>query len=86
MAEVINKVFSNPVTEKDNLIKIVDIMKPEFLITIWKSSVWKNENSSKITSAMIRMVKNCSKKTLFISLNETTVLGKIILINQLEKE
>jgi hypothetical protein len=34
MAEIISTVFSNPLTENDIRIKIVDIIKPEFLITL----------------------------------------------------
>ncbi len=34
MADTINPVLSNPLTEKDNLIKIVEMIKPEFLITL----------------------------------------------------
>ncbi len=34
MEETISKVLSSPLTEKDNLIKIVEMMKPEFLITL----------------------------------------------------
>ena len=58
IADTINTVFNNPLTEKDNRIKIVEIIKPEFLITLWNSSVWKKENNSKITSTIIKIVKN----------------------------
>jgi hypothetical protein len=38
-AAIINKVFINPVTEKDKRIRIVEMMNPEFRITLWNSSV-----------------------------------------------
>lgn len=34
IADTISAVLSIPLTEKDNRIKIVEIMKPEFLITL----------------------------------------------------
>ena len=72
IAVKIKAVFNKPLTEKDNLIKIVDIIKPEFLMTLWKSTVWKKENNNKTTSAIIKIAKNCSKKILLIFLNETS--------------
>lgn len=34
MAETINKLFNNPSTENDSLIKMVEMIKPEFRITL----------------------------------------------------
>ena len=64
-----------PLTEKDNRINIVEIINPEFRITLWNSSVWKNENSNKITSAIIRILKNCSKKILLMFLKEIALVS-----------
>jgi hypothetical protein len=70
IAETINKLLMMPLTEKEIRINMVEIINPEFRITLWNSSVWKKENNNKITSAMIRILKNCSKKILLIFLNE----------------
>ena len=70
IAETINKLLMIPLTEKEIRISMVEIINPEFRITLWNSSVWKNENNNKITSAMIKILKNCSKKILLIFLNE----------------
>jgi hypothetical protein len=88
MAHTINILFNNPVIENDKRISIVDIINPEFLITLWNSSVKKNENNNNITSAKIRKVKNCSKKMLLILANEELLLttGLIIFIDQSTKE
>ena len=88
MAHTINILFNNPVIENDKRIRIVDIINPEFLITLWNSSVKKNENNNNITSAKIRKVKNCSKKMLLILANEELLLttGSIIFIDQSTKE
>ncbi len=88
MAHTINILFNNPVIENDKRIRIVDIINPEFLITLWNSSVKKNENNNNITSAKIRKVKNCSKKMLLILANEELLLttGLIIFIDQSTKE
>ena len=88
MAHTINILFNNPVIENDKRIRIVDIINPEFLITLWNSSVKKNENNNNITSAKIRKVKNCSKKILLILANEELLLttGSIIFIDQSTKE
>ena len=77
-----------PLTEKEIRISIVEIINPEFLITLWNSSVWKNENNNNMTSAIIRILKNCSKKILFISLNEMWLvsIGWIIPIPQSKNE
>ena len=34
MADTISTVFRTPLTEKDSLIKMVEMIKPEFLITL----------------------------------------------------
>jgi len=39
IAETINTVFMIPLTEKEIRIKIVEIMNPEFRMTLWNSSV-----------------------------------------------
>ncbi|MFN3918620.1 MAG: hypothetical protein ACK4K0_12895 [Flavobacteriales bacterium] len=88
MAHTINALLSNPVVEKDNLIRMVEIIKPEFRITLWNSSVRKKENNNKKTSAKIKTVKNCSKKMLLMLAKELVwySLGCKPLINQLVKE
>ena len=75
MAETISTSLMIPLTEKDNRINIVEIMNPEFRITLWNWSVWKNENSNKITSAIIRILKNCSKKILLMFLKEIVLVS-----------
>jgi hypothetical protein len=75
MAETIRILLMIPLTEKDIRINIVEIMNPEFRITLWNSSVWKNENNNKITSAIIRILKNCSKKILLIFLKEIALVS-----------
>jgi hypothetical protein len=88
VADKINNILGNPDIEKDNLMRIVEMMNPEFLMTLWNSSVWKNEKSNNITSAMIRMVKNCSKKMLlmFVKLTPTLLTGYNIPQHQFTKE
>ena len=75
IAETISILLMIPLTEKDMRINIVEIINPEFRITLWNSSVWKNENNNNITSAIIRILKNCSKKTLLMFLKETALLS-----------
>ena len=75
IAETISILLMIPLTEKDMRINIVEIINPEFRMTLWNSSVWKNENNSNITSAIIRIVKNCSKKILLMFLKETALLS-----------
>jgi hypothetical protein len=70
IAVTINKLLIIPSTEKDILSKMVEIINPELRMTLWNSSVWKKDTRSKITSAMIKILKNCSKKILLIFLNE----------------
>jgi hypothetical protein len=70
MAETINKLLMIPLTEKEIRINMVEMINPEFRMTLWNSSVWKNENNNKITSAIIKILKNCSKKILLIFLKE----------------
>jgi hypothetical protein len=75
IAETIRISLMIPLTEKDIRINIVEIMNPEFRITLWNSSVWKNENNNNITSAIIRILKNCSKKILFMFLKEIALIS-----------
>jgi hypothetical protein len=70
IAETINKLLMIPLTEKEIRINMVEMINPEFRMTLWNSSVWKNENNNKITSAIIKILKNCSKKILLIFLKE----------------
>ena len=70
IAAIIKIVFRIPVTENEIRNKMVEMINPEFLKTLWNSSVWKNENNNKITSVIIKIEKNCSKKILLIFLNE----------------
>ena len=72
IAQRINRLLTRPVLEKDKLIKIVEIINPEFLITLWKSSVIKKENNKISTSAKINTVKKSSKKILLMLLKEST--------------
>ena len=39
MAPIISPMFSNPVTEKDNRIKMVEMINPELRMTLWNLSV-----------------------------------------------
>ena len=64
-----------PVTEKEIRINIVEIINPELRMTLWNSSVRKNENNNNITSAIIKIVKNCSKKILFMFLKEIALVS-----------
>ena len=75
MAETISTLLMIPLTENDIRINIVEIRNPEFRITLWNSSVWKNENNNSITSAIIRILKNCSKKILLMFLKEIELLS-----------
>jgi hypothetical protein len=88
IAETINKLLMMPLTEKEIRISMVEIINPEFRMTLWNSSVWKNENNNKITSAMIKILKNCSKKILLIFLNEIAFCswGCMMPLHQLKKE
>ena len=61
-ALTIRIVFIIPSVPKESLIKIVEIINPEFLITLLNLSERKKENSNKSTSIRIKMVKNFSKK------------------------
>ena len=62
VAKTTNMVLKTPSAPKESFINIVDIMKPEFLITLLNLSVRKNEKSSNSTSIRIKIVKNSSKK------------------------
>jgi hypothetical protein len=75
IAETINTVFIIPLTEKEIRINIVEIINPEFRMTLWNSSVWKNENNNSITSAIIKILKNCSKKILLMFWKEIALLS-----------
>lgn len=75
IAETMSILLMIPLTEKDIRINIVEIINPEFRITLWNSSVWKNENNNNITSAIIRMLKNCSKKILLMLLKEIALFS-----------
>ena len=88
IAQRINRLLTRPVFEKDKRIKIVEIINPEFLITLWKSSVIKKENNKISTSAKIKTVKKSSKKILLILLKESTptVPGLKILTIQVVRE
>ena len=59
---------------KDNLISIVEIIKPELRITLLNLSECKNENNNNNTSTSIRIVKKSSKNILFMSLISVTIL------------
>ena len=75
IAEIIKILFIIPLTEKDTRINIVEIINPEFRITLWNSSVWKNEINNNSTSAIIRILKNCSKKILLMFLKEIALVS-----------
>ena len=62
---MIKMTLSKPSVRKDTLIKMVDIIKPEFLIILWKKSELKNENNNKNTSTKISNWNSSSKKILF---------------------
>ena len=63
-----SSVFKIPSVPKDNFIIIVEIINPEFLMTLLNLSVTKNEYSNIKTSTNIRIVKKSSKKILLTSL------------------
>ena len=75
IAETISTVFMIPLTEKEIRINIVEMINPEFRMTLWNSSVWKNENNNNITSAIIKILKNCSKKILLMFWKEIALLS-----------
>jgi hypothetical protein len=66
--------FNTPSALKDNLINIVEIMNPEFRITLLNLSECKKENNSNKTSTRIRMVKKSSKNILLMSLMFGTIV------------
>ena len=70
---MIKAVFNRPSALKESRINIVEIRKPEFLITVLNLSVCKKENSSNNTSVRMRMVKNSLKKMLLTSFRESTI-------------
>lgn len=61
MAVTISTVFNMPSVLKDNLIKIVVNINPEFLITLLNLSKCRKENKNNKTSTSIRTVKKSSK-------------------------
>ena len=72
-ATTIKIVFRIPSVPNDSFIKIVDMIYPEFRITIQNLSVCKSENKSRKTSVNIKIVKKSSKNILFTSAkNELT--------------
>jgi hypothetical protein len=66
--------FNTPSALKDNLIKMVEIINPEFLITLLNLSECKKENNSNKTSTSINIVKKSSKNILLMSLILATIL------------
>ena len=76
MAITISTIFKIPSVLNDNLIKIVEIINPEFLITRLNLSECKKENNNNKTSTSISMVKKSSKNIVFISLISVTILLK----------
>ena len=88
IAQRISRLLTRPVLEKDKRIKMVEIINPEFRITLWKSSVIKKENNKISTSAKINTVKKSSKKILLILLKESTaaVPGLKLLTSQVVSE
>ena len=71
-AQTIKILFKIPSAPKDNLSMIVEMIKPEFRITLLKSSECKKENNKRRTSTKISIVKKSSKNTLLISLMSNT--------------
>ena len=65
----INMIFVNPSAIKEILIRMVEIMNPEFLIIVWNKSELKKEKINNKTSTRIRIWKNSSKNILFIDDN-----------------
>ena len=53
MAETISTSLMIPLTEKDNRINIVEIINPEFRITLWNWSVWKNGKKELVMVMMV---------------------------------
>ena len=54
---------------------MVEIINPEFLMTLLNLSECKKENSNNTTSTSINIVKKSSKNILLISLISVTILG-----------
>ena len=54
----IRTTLTKPSVENDNLIKMVETMKPELRMTVWNLLVRKKEKRSRITSTTIKIVKN----------------------------
>ena len=73
-ANIIRTMFIIPSVLNDSLIKIVEIINPEFLITLLNLSECKKENNSKRTSTSINIVKKSSKNTVLMSLISVTIL------------
>ncbi len=67
----IKMIFVNPSAIKEILIRMVEIMNPEFLIIVWNKSELKKEKINNKTSTRIRIWKNSSKNILFIDDNST---------------
>ena len=63
---IINKILVKPSVMKEILIRIVEIINPEFLIMVWKASELKNEKINNNTSTRIKIWKNSSKNILLI--------------------
>jgi hypothetical protein len=57
-----------PCAEKESLINIVEITNPELRMILWKNQKEKKENSSKITSMIIKRIKKSSKNILLMFL------------------
>ena len=66
---IIKMIFINPSAMKEILIRIVEIINPEFLIIVWNKSELKNEKINNNTSTRIKIWKNSSKNILLIDDN-----------------
>ena len=80
---IINATLFKPSVIKDSLIKIVDIMNPEFLMILWNLSELKKEDSNKKTSTRIKIWNNSSKKIEFKDFKYTTLSLYILSTPQL---
>lgn len=69
-ADTMRTLFVIPSTVNEIRMRMVEMINPEFRMTLWKWSVWKNEKSSRNTSVIMRILKNSSKKILLTFFSE----------------
>ncbi len=65
IAETISMLLMSPLKVKDIRFNIVEIINPEFRISLWNSSKGKNKNNNNITSAKYYISNNQNIEKLF---------------------